>query len=227
MKEVNHIFFDLDHTLWDYDRSAKETLEEIYKEVQGEKILPFKKFIKNYHEVNDHLWHQYNHSLIDRDYIKNYRFEKVFEKSGLDDSKARDSSEYFMKHCSTKPYLIPFAKAALDYLEKKYRLHIITNGFNDVQPIKLKSSGIEDYFEVLITSETSGAKKPSPEIFQQALEMASAGKHESVMIGDNPKTDIHGAREYGIRTILFDPSQTKRSMADHSIASLDELIHIF
>ncbi len=227
MKEVRHIFFDLDHTLWDYDRNAQETLTELHRQLEANSSVSLKKFINVYYEVNDKLWHKYNSKLIDREYIKKNRFIEVFRKVGIDESRAADSSHYFMTNCSRKPHLIEHAKITLDYLSKKYKLHIITNGFNDVQPVKLSSAGIEAYFDVIVTSETSQARKPEPGIFQDALDRAGASKAESVMIGDNPKTDIHGARDFGIKTILYDPSGRKRSMADYSIRSLDELIGIF
>jgi putative hydrolase of the HAD superfamily len=226
LKNIKHIFFDLDHTLWDYDRNAQETLTELYHNLDGNATVSLKKFIKVYYEVNEKLWHKYNRKLIDRDYIKHNRFIEVFNKTGIDEEYASESSTYFIKTCSRKPHLIQHAKSTLDYLKKKYKLHIITNGFNDVQPQKLASSGIDSYFDVMVTSETSQARKPEPEIFQDALERAKATKSESLMIGDNPKTDIHGARDYGIRTILYDPSGKKRSMADLSIKSLEELIYI-
>ena len=226
MKEIRHIFFDLDHTLWDYDKNAQETLTELYDQLELNSAVSLKKFINTYYEINDQMWLKYNSKLINRNYIKENRFLEVFRKVGIDESHAEESSNYFMNNCSRKPHLIEHAKITLDYLFKKYKLHIITNGFNDVQPVKLSSSGIQEYFEVIVTSETSQARKPEPEIFQDALDKANATKVESVMIGDNPKTDIHGARDFGIKTILYDPSGRKRSMADYSIQSLDELIRI-
>lgn len=226
MKGINHIFFDLDHTLWDYDRNAQETLADLYQLNGFGAQVSLKKFVSTYYEVNEGLWHKYNRKEIDREYIKSHRFVQVFEKIGVDTKYASKSSEYFMQNCSRKPHLVEHARSTLDYLIKKYKLHIITNGFNDVQPQKLSSSGITEYFDVMVTSETSNARKPDPEIFEDALNRADAQKHESVMIGDNPKTDIHGARDFGIKTILFDPSGKKRSMADISIQSLDELIQI-
>ena len=225
MKNIKHVFFDLDHTLWDYDKNARETLLEIYHQVGGASVNE-NSFIKTFYEVNDRLWHKYNHGIIDRQYITDNRFVEVFRRSGMNSTKAYESSTYFMTHCSTKPHLVSFAKATLDYLFKKYDLHIVTNGFDDVQPRKLRSSGIEHYFKVVVTSETSNSRKPSAEIFEYALDQAKAEKSESVMIGDNPKTDIYGARSFGIKTILYDPSGKKRSVADYSIQALNELIGI-
>ena len=131
-----------------------------------------------------------------------------------------------MKTCPEKPHLVPEAKPVLDYLKPRYKLHIITNGFNDVQPVKLKSTGIAVYFDIIVTSESSNARKPSAEIFQFALEKAKATKSDSIMIGDNPNTDIHGARDFGMKTILYDPTGKKNSFADYTIQSLRELIGI-
>lgn len=226
MKGIKHVFFDLDHTLWDYDRNAQETLTEIFHQLEKSSNISLKKFINTFYDVNDKLWQKYNQGVIDREHIRNDRFKQLFKKVGIDESQSMDSSDYFIANCAEKPHLFPYAKSALDYLKRKYSLHIITNGFQDIQPKKLRSSGIEQYFEIVVTSENSNARKPSPEIFQFAMDQASTHKDESVMIGDNPKADIHGARDFGMRTILFDPSGRRRSMADYSIQSLNELIDI-
>lgn len=226
MKNIEHVFFDLDHTLWDYDRNAQETLTEIYHQLEKSSNLSLKKFIKTFYRVNDRFWNEYNRGLINRDDIKRNRFVEFFDQVGVSTTLANESSEYFVANCSTKPHLMPYAKAVLDYLKKKYSLHIITNGFNDIQPIKLKSSGIQDFFDVIVTSESSEYRKPSAGIFEYAIEAAKTTKEQSVMIGDNPKADIHGANSFGMKSILFDPSGSRRSLADYSIKSLHELIGI-
>lgn len=228
MKGIKHIFFDLDHTLWDYDRSAQETLKEIYDRFELSKSgITEKKFINTFYTVNDRLWHQYNIGEVDRDYIKRRRFEKIFESIDFEVSASGEASDYFVTHCSLKPYLMPDSLTALCYLEGKYDLHIITNGFLDAQDRKLKSSGITNFFKIMVTSECANSRKPSGEIFEYSLEKAGANKQDSVMIGDNPKTDIHGAQEFGMKTIFYDPSGKKRSMADFTIQSHMELLKIF
>lgn len=227
MKELKHIFFDLDHTLWDYDRSAQETLEEIYHRFELSKSkISQKKFVNAFYKVNDQLWHKYNIGEIDRQYIKNERFVKIFETVGFDVDASLEASHYFVTHCSTKPYLMPDALTALHYLDGKYQMHIITNGFLDAQGRKLENSGIGKFFKVMVTSECANSRKPSAEIFQYSLEKAGAEKGNSIMIGDNAKTDIHGAREFGIKTVLYDPSGKRRSMADYTIQSHMELIKL-
>ena len=119
------------------------------------------------------------------------------------------------------------AITALNYLDKKYELHIITNGFLDAQNRKLSSSGISKFFKVMVTSECANSRKPSPEIFEYSLIEAGARKEDSIMIGDNPRTDIHGAKEFGMKTIFYDPSGRRKSLADFTIQSHMELLKLF
>lgn len=227
MKGIEHVFFDLDHTLWDYDRSSKETLLEIYEEfgLQQHSVSE-KKFLNTFYHINDELWHRYNLGEINRDYIKENRFKAIFEQLSIDTFISAEASTYFIDNCSVKPYLMPDALTVLNYLEPKYELHIITNGFLDTQTSKIKSARIEKYFKTLVTSECANSRKPSREIFEYSLLKASALKETSIMIGDNPKTDISGARDVGLKTVLYDPSQRRRSLADYSISSLYELLKL-
>lgn len=225
---IQHIFFDLDHTLWDYDRSAQETLVEIHQNLKlGEMGLSTKKLINAFYKVNDHFWHKYNIGEIDRNYIKTQRFQHIFEQTGVDVKYASDASDYFLDVCSQKPYLMPDALTALNYLQGRYTLHIITNGFLDAQGRKLDSAGIAKYFNVMVTSECANARKPSPEIFQYSLSKAGAEIGSSIMIGDNPRTDIDGAKAYGMKTLFYDPSGKKKSLADYTVQSHMELLKLF
>ncbi len=227
MKGIKHIFFDLDHTLWDYDRSAQETLLEIYEELSlADSGVSGKKFVNTFYDVNNKLWAKYNDGLIDREYIKKERFKEVFSSTGVDESHSEHASAYFLNNCSVKPYLMPDAMPVLNYLEKKYELHIITNGFLDAQNRKLTSSGIDKFFRVMVTSECIDARKPSPEIFEYSLSEAGATRENSLMIGDNPRTDIQGARDVGIATVFYDPSGRKKSLADFTIQSHMELVKL-
>ncbi|MEM6829571.1 MAG: HAD family hydrolase, partial [Bacteroidota bacterium] len=140
MKNIQHVFFDLDHTLWDYDRNAQETLTEIHSDFELEKFVNLEKFIQTFYSINDELWHKYNSGLIEREEIKQSRFSSLFQSFGIDDKDHLKVSDYFIESCSTKPHLMPDALNTLNYLQGRYQLHIITNGFNDTQPKKLKSS---------------------------------------------------------------------------------------
>lgn len=228
MKGLKHIFFDLDHTLYDYDRSATETLLEIYELLGIAKTgASDQQFLDAFHEVNGQLWIQYNEGSIDREYIKSQRFRKIFRVVGFDESKSEQASSYFLSHCSMKPYLMPDAKTALDYLFEKYKLHIITNGFQDSQGKKLSSAGITRYFDVVVTSECADSRKPHSRIFEYSLEQAGASKGNCIMIGDNPHTDIQGAFDFGLQTVFYDPSGQKKSLANYTVQSLTELIRLF
>ena len=228
MKDIKHIFFDLDHTLWDYDKSAGETLVEIYDLFQlRAQDVTTNEFVETFYTVNNQLWHRYNHGEVDRTYIKEHRFREIFTKLDVDLDFSLEASSYFLNHCSTKPYLLPDSLTALNYLQDKYQLHIITNGFLDSQTNKLNHSGLMDFFDVIVTSECTGAKKPAESIFHYSLEKANAEISNSVMIGDNPRTDISGAKKIGMLTVLYDPSGRKRSLADFSIQSHLELIRLF
>ena len=227
MKEIKHIFFDLDHTLWDYDRSAHETLSEIYARLDlAQSGLTIKKFVNTFYEVNNKLWSKYNDGLIDREYIKSQRFREIFDTYGIDTQKSEEASFYFLNNCSLKPYLMDDALTAIHYLSNRHELHIITNGFIDAQNRKLTSSGIAHFFRVMVTSECIDARKPSPEIFEHSLNEAKATKAESIMIGDNPRTDIQGARDFGMKTVFYDPSGRKKSLADFTIQSHMELLKL-
>ena len=132
MKDIKHIFFDLDQTLWDYDKNAKETLIEIYDDLRiGDYGQTKEHFIHSFHEVNNKLWMKYNDGLINRDYIKNERFREIFHSLGIVSNFSEKASHYFITNCPLKSYLFPEVFLALDYLQKKYKLHIITNGFLD------------------------------------------------------------------------------------------------
>ncbi|NQZ74878.1 MAG: noncanonical pyrimidine nucleotidase, YjjG family [Ekhidna sp.] len=227
MKGIEHIFFDLDHTLWDYDRSAKETLLEIYGDLGLSTSISEKKFVNTFYAVNEKLWVKYNNGEINREYIKNERFKEIFRNTGIDSQKTEWASDYFLSNCSLKPYLMEDALTALRYLSGRYKLHIITNGFLDAQTRKLSSSGIASFFEVMVTSECANARKPSSEIFEYSLNEAKASKSNSIMIGDNSKTDISGARDFGLKTVFYDPSGRKRSLADFTIYSHIELLKLF
>lgn len=227
MKGIKHIFFDLDHTLWDYDRSAQETLLEIYVNLELSKSgLTEKKFVNTFYDVNSKLWVKYNDGLIDREYIKNQRFNEIFSSQGIDTVMSEIASSYFLDNCSSKPYLMEDALTALNYLSNRYELHIITNGFLDAQNRKLSSAGITDYFKVMVTSECIDARKPNPEIFEHSLNEAGATKSDSLMIGDNPRTDIQGAKDFGMKTVFYDPSGSKKSLADFTIQSHMELLKL-
>lgn len=211
MSTYQHIFFDLDHTLWDFERNSTETLLEMYKDYDIGAVgnVGEEEYLAAFREVNRILWTSYNESKIDKTYIRERRFEMIFDRLGMDATEMpKNLGEIYLFKCPTKGHLLPYAKEALDYLSENYRLHILTNGFGDVQDIKLESSGIKHYFETVVTSECTGHKKPSPEIFHFALDKATATLAESVMIGDNLNTDISGAIGIGLDSVFYNPHKS-------------------
>lgn len=227
----DHLFFDLDHTLWDFERNSTESLKELYQVHQMQAAYGFSEdaFLTAFVQVNHQLWSDYNDGKIDRKVIRSRRFEMVFEAldSRPNENPKRLSDEY-LSLCPKKPHTLPYTFEVLDYLKGKgYPMHIITNGFDDVQAIKLKASGLAPYFDVVVTSETCGHKKPSPEIFHHAVGAAGVSLAKGLMVGDNLETDIAGAQKVGMPQVFYNPRKHVHSVVPtYEIHSLLELTSI-
>ena len=211
MKKYTHLFFDLDHTLWDFERNSEETLQELFIELNISELgdFSFADFIQNFKRINHSLWNLYDHHKIDRQFIRSQRFEMVRQAINAKPSPIFEQlNDIYMERCPKKTHLIPHAAELLAYLiNKNYQLHIISNGFEAIQRTKMQCSGILDYFSVIITSETIAARKPSKEIFEHALQKSNASLDNALMIGDNLITDISGANRAGLDNIFFNPEQ--------------------
>ncbi|WP_158281404.1 YjjG family noncanonical pyrimidine nucleotidase [Sediminitomix flava] len=225
-----HIFFDLDHTLWDFEKSSEETLIELYKDFQLEKRMnaPVELFVETFRKVNFSLWAQLDNREITKKYVREQRFPLVFEKLGANpaDSPIGMGEEY-LRRCPKKANLIEGTIEVLEYLKDDYQLHILTNGFQDVQHIKMSHSNIDSYFESVVTAECSGFSKPNKSMFDYALNLANAKAEESIMIGDNLNADIKGAIGAGIQAIFFNPDEKDHEeelLAD--IKNLNQLIDL-
>lgn len=227
MKSYKHIFFDLDHTLWDFDRNCSETLDELYVHYNFHELGLFtpEQFRDVYIEVNKRMWKQYNHGEIDRDTIRTKRFPAALLRLGMKKEQIpADINARYMSICPTKSNLFPYTMEILNYLKSRYKLHILTNGFRETQSIKIKSSRIASYFMEVINSEISGFLKPSKEIFQYAMNKVKASCRECIMIGDDLEADIMGARNAGIDHIFFNPLKKQHSEnLKHEISCLSEL----
>ena len=208
----NHIFFDLDRTLWDFDAAAEVAFERIYEKYQLKKLgIPSAhEFHEVYHPLNEQLWVLYRADKITKDELNRTRFLKPLEHYGIHDTELADHlSEDYVYWSPRIVRLVPGTIELLDYLKPKYHLHLITNGFQEVQHTKLSGSGLEPYFETLTVSEEVGVKKPNPEIFLYALRKANATAEESIVIGDEMAVDIDGARAAGIDQIFYNPNGEK------------------
>ena len=230
MKKYKHLFFDLDHTLWDFDRNSKEVLHELFhKHSLNDKGVNAEEFISRYIEINHEMWRLYHLDKIDRDTLRTIRFEKTFAHFEIEDEKIISAfPDDYLDLLPSKKHLFPMAIEVLNYLKNKYALHLITNGFERVQFLKLDGSGLTQYFKEIIISEKTGYKKPDKGIFLYALETTSAHVNESIMIGDDMEADIKGAINAGMDVVYFNPE--KKSHEQHvtfEINNLMELQNIF
>ncbi|MEP2668096.1 MAG: YjjG family noncanonical pyrimidine nucleotidase [Cyclobacteriaceae bacterium] len=221
------MIFDLDHTLWDYDKNCAEALNELYeiKNLKDKGVSSFADLLEVFMEMNMQMWDQYDLGIIQRDVIRYQRFHRILLALGVDDyNLSLEMSSEYVALSPTKKNLLPNAKVVLDYLKEKYNMLIITNGFDDIQATKLASSGISNYFDSVITSETAGHKKPAKEIFDYAMKKGGYQPDDVIMIGDNLNTDIKGAHNASIDSVFFNPLK-KRHKTDlkHEISDLIEL----
>lgn len=202
MKKVyKHIFFDLDHTLWDFERNAEETKKELFGQL-GLKSLgipSYEAFREKYVGINIDLWSLYRENRIEKKELNFKRFHLTLLEFGINDPDLGQAmADGFIEGISSRTYLFPYAKEILEYLFPRYPLYIITNGFEEVQFSKLRNSGMDKYFTSIITSEEAGCRKPDPDIFLYALRKTGALVADSLMIGDDLEVDIGGARSVGM-----------------------------
>ncbi len=227
-----HIFFDLDHTIWDFDTNSREALRDMYQShsLAGAGVHDFELFHQLYLGHNERLWDRYRKGQIKVDDLRWKRMAMTLLEFRIgNDALAKKMGVEFLELLPTKTKLFPDTEMVLGYLkEKQYRLHLITNGFEITQHSKLKTSGIDHFFEEVITSEGSNSLKPHPEIFEYALLRTGATKKESIMIGDTPDVDILGAREAGIDQIYVNHTgNTELVDATYTVYSLKELLEVF
>lgn len=208
MKNIRHIFFDLDNTLWDHRNNAYLTLKEIYKRenVQEKYNLSFEDFHREYFTINERLWAQIRDGEIDKEYLRKHRFYDSFLFFGIDDyDLAQVFEQNFLDEILNYNDLVEGAFELLEYLsEKGYTLHILSNGFKEVTYRKCELSGIQNYFKTITSADELNVRKPQPEIYEYALKKANAKKEESIMIGDDWIADVEGALSFGIDAVFFD-----------------------
>jgi putative hydrolase of the HAD superfamily len=226
MRKYKHLFFDLDHTLWDFESNSRETLRELFEVYPIKNAFPsFDTFFDIYSPINHQLWEQYRQGLVHKDFLNVERFHKPFRDAGLEDiSVATRFAGDFVKLSPYKTALLPHAIEILEYLRPSYVMHIITNGFREVQFIKLEQSQLRPFFKTIVISEMVGAQKPKKAFFEYAIKSANARKNESLVIGDNLEADIIGAKNFGLDQVFFNPSGAPhKEPVTHEIQSLSEL----
>ena len=209
MKHINDIFWDLDHTLWDFDRNSDLTFFKILNENTIKVDVSL--FLKVYHPINRKYWDLYRLNKVSKAHLRFFRLSDTFKELGVEvsDDLVNKLSIDYINHLSDFNYLIPNALTILEKFHLNYDMHIITNGFKEVQRKKLEKSGLSKYFKTITISEDVGFKKPSKEIFLQAVTRANAIVENSVMIGDNFNADIIGAKGIGMKAIYYNFHKTK------------------
>lgn len=221
-KHKKHLFFDLDHTLWDFDKNSAFAFETIFKERGFAISLP--DFLSHYIPRNQHYWKLYQVNQISHDDLRYFRLKDVFDalQFPVSDELIHQISEDYIKYLPDHNHLFEGAIELLDYLKPNYTLHIITNGFASVQQKKMKNAQLESYFTTVTNSEMAGEKKPHHSIFNYALAIANASKDESIMIGDSYEADVLGALAAGIDAIYFNEQnnniETKVLQVNHLLA---------
>jgi YjjG family noncanonical pyrimidine nucleotidase len=229
-RKYQHLIFDLDHTLWDFETASNETLEELYfKYHLGVQNIDLEAFKSNFHRVNYILWKKYNINEITSEQLRKSRFIEILASFGIDNEKLADNlSDEYLEICPTKPHLLPFAKEVLDELHLKYPLHILTNGFPDIQRTKMTSGGILHYFSNIITSAESGCKKPEKQAFLYLTQILGVSPENCLMIGDSADADIAGATLAGIDTVWYNPQKSTSSVRPtYDIECLRELSFLY
>ncbi len=230
--KYKHLFFDLDHTLWDFDANAYDTLVEVYAAFRLEEkgVVPFEDFYKLYKIHNEILWDRFHKGFITADELKWKRMWRTLIEFKIGDEElAKEMSAKFLEILPSKKILFPHTVEVLEYLkDKKYHLHLITNGFEKTQWTKLQNSGLHVYFTHVVTSEGSNSVKPQKEIFEFAMNKAGALLHHSIMLGDNLDADIQGAMNVGMDNIFINYLNTTATIQPtYTVTNLQELKNIF
>lgn len=225
--KYKHLFFDLDRTLWDFDKNSIETFHDIHHkyELSDRGVVNFDKFLDTYLRINTQLWEVYRKGGIEKEVLSVERFSLTLNSFGIvDDVLSRHMALDYIHLSPTKKNLFPGTFEVLEYLHSKYALHIITNGFEEVQHKKVAISGLGKFFNHTITSDEAGYKKPDYRIFKYSLDLTGAKSDESLMIGDDPEIDIIGAKAVGIDQVLIDHEGIlDRGEATYYVRSLFEL----
>ena len=201
--KITDIFFDLDHTLWDFDKNSALTFGIIFKKNNVE--IDLERFTEMYQPINLKYWKLYRDEKVSKNNLRYGRLKESFDALNMvvQDDIINQLAIDYIDYLTTHNHVFDGTIEILDYLKPKYKLHIITNGFEEVQKIKLDKSKIAHYFDTVTSSEAVGVKKPNPKVFKHALKMANITKENGIMIGDNYEADILGALDIGLDAICY------------------------
>jgi len=226
VKRYRHLFFDLDHTLWDFESNSRSVLSELHTDLDlaGHGVESASEFIAVYEEVNEGLWRRYEEGRMDKSVLRVLRFRNTLLRFGVrNDRLSTTLGHEYLERCPRRTALFPGVLELMAAVAPTHRVHIITNGFEEVQHRKVAASGLAPFIDVLLTSEQAGASKPDPRIFHLAMKRAGATAAESLMVGDSAGNDIAGARGVGMDQAHFAPAGQGDPEATHRFAHFDEL----
>lgn len=228
MKTYKHLFFDLDRTLWDFDSNNLITFQKLYESFRLSElgIVDFDLFFETYKKFNLQLWEAYKKREITKAFLSLNRFHQTLKTFGVDDEAlASAMAQKYIEISPLQTKLYPNTIPTLEKLFGRYQLHIITNGFEEIQDIKLRNSGIDKYFDKIITSERAGFQKPDSRIFAYALQLTGAQLNESLIIGDDPEADILGAARVGMDQIWVKHKSKAQALtqATYTVETLEEI----
>lgn len=230
MRKYQHLFFDLDRTLWDFETNSVLALQEIFstRKLAIKADWTFDDFHKCYKEYNHFLWDEYKLGKVEKAFLRIERFRGTLKKFGIsDEGLSANIADDYVRISPQKTKLFPDTIEVLSALNNKYHMHIITNGFSEVQFIKLEKSGLSPFFEEVITSEMVGVQKPDVKVFEHALKASKATVNESIMIGDDQDSDIMGAQKIGMDQIFVDYDYENLIVQPtYHIHQLSELLNI-
>ncbi|MGV9004256.1 YjjG family noncanonical pyrimidine nucleotidase [Flavobacterium sp.] len=220
---ITDIFFDLDHTLWDFDANSVLAFDKIFANKYPPISVP--QFIDKYVPINHACWQLYQYDKITHEQLRYQRLKQSFDaiEYRISDEDINQISHDYIEFLPDNNQLFDGAIEVLDYLKTNYTLHIITNGFAEVQTRKLNNAGISAYFKTVTNSEMAGVKKPHPTIFEFALSLANVSKENALMIGDCIDADVRGALNYGLQAILFDQASKHK---DSEIVTINHLLEL-
>ena len=226
MARIKHVFFDLDHTLWDFEKNSDLTFQKLFTEYQID--LDIAVFLDVYKPINFKYWRLYRQEKVSKEQLRYQRLKEAFDTVhfSISDALIDTLAIQYIELMPNFNHLFEGAIDILNYLKDKYQLHIITNGFEEVQAKKMKSSKIQHYFDQVITSESVGVKKPNPLIFEHALSVSKATKENSIMIGDSLEADIEGAINFGMKAIYFNPENNINNSKNNLFLTVRSLLEI-
>ena len=205
MRKYEFLFFDLDNTLWDFSANSREALKETLEILDFiSQLNSFDNYFQLYEKINESLWSDYRSKKINKQSLIIERFSRSLEAFHITNQDWEGINSLYLECMALQTRLFPGTIETLSYLKAKgYQMHIITNGFVEVQHAKLKNCGLTDFFGKVFISEEIKATKPHREVFEHALKSTNAPKNKSIMIGDSWETDIQGALAFGIDQIMF------------------------